>query len=209
MKVEESKKFHINSSFKEFTDRQKNVFDQLGALEQSSRISLSQNDTPMETNDLDQTITSTPKSPLRHLQGTESLFKKPQSRPLKHFKTILNRTVPDYQINPHKWTKYSLDVSKEDMSEKSNTNAAMAFLKELELRNQHSLDSPTDQNMSKFTFKKVVSQNLEQDKPIGASFRNSKVVMPDLPKVGTNDRTEVKLGHINFDDENESESNDN
>ncbi|KAK4876949.1 hypothetical protein RN001_009455 [Aquatica leii] len=220
LKTEESKKFNVNSSYKGFLDRQKNVFDQLSVLEHSTRTSLLQNDTPMEVNDHDNMALPASKSTLRHLQGTESLFKKPQTRPLKHFKSLLNRSVPDYQINPHKWTKYTLDVPKEDMSEKANTSAAMSFLKELELRNQQSLDSPIDDNPTKFVFKKV-SRPSEQEKPT-VSFRNSKVVMPEYvigqkitkskSKVGTvklnSNKAEVKLDHISTGDD-ENEDNDN
>ena len=41
------------------------------------------------------------------------------------------RGVPDFKKNPDKWTCYTLgDVSEKDMSERSNTNAALAFLDE-------------------------------------------------------------------------------
>ncbi|KAF5303996.1 hypothetical protein FQA39_LY01781 [Lamprigera yunnana] len=219
----ESEKFHINSSYKEFIDRQKNVFDQLGALESSSRDSLSKNDTQMDLEEpLDLHIEVdriSSKSSLRQLQGTESLFKKPQPRPLKHIKYLLNRKVPDYQINPHKWTRYNLDVPQEDMTERANANAALSLLKQLEKRNQIADENVTETN-TRIMFKKMIPK-VDREEQASVSFRSSKVIMPEYvvgqktkmvkPKstVITSNRKEIKLDHINqFDDGDENENDD-
>lgn len=214
----ESKKFHINSTYKEFTDRQKNVFDQLGAMETKTIDILSKNDTEMYVDEpLENEIltTSTRDPKLRRLQGQESLFKKPAARPLKHIKTLLNRTVPDYQINPHKWTRYSLDVPQEDMSEKANTNAAMSFLKQLDAEISDKASENVDDLPSKIVFTKVtpkVIKNTETETKV--SFRSAKIIMPEYvvgQKVNKTKSkltekvkmggTEIKLDHINsYDD---------
>merc|ERR1719228_454953 len=50
-------------------------------------------------------------------------FRKPQRKP---------NYIPDHRKNPHKWTKYTLeDVSADQMSDRSNTKAALQFLTEL------------------------------------------------------------------------------
>ncbi|KAB0796540.1 hypothetical protein PPYR_10601 [Photinus pyralis] len=219
----ESKKFHINSAYKEFTDRQKNVFDQLGAIETKTIDTLSKNDTKMEVEEPIEPeihISSTQHSKLRQLQGQESLFKKPTTRPLKHIKTLLNRTVPDYQINPHKWTRYTLDVPQEDMSDKANVSAAMSFLKELSERDRDETSSSSsevvDEMPAKIVFKKVSPKVIKaSEAEASVSFRNSKIVMPEYvvgqkvnrtkPKntqtrVET-EKAEIKLDHIsNYDD---------
>ncbi|XP_055383570.1 uncharacterized protein LOC129613495 [Condylostylus longicornis] len=69
--------------------------------------------------------------PVERLIGRESIFKKPE---LPIQKCLKPRTDPDYKVNPHKWTKYSLEDA--DISDKANTSAAFAFLKEIEKRKE-------------------------------------------------------------------------
>ncbi|XP_015182963.1 PREDICTED: uncharacterized protein LOC107069841 [Polistes dominula] len=65
-------------------------------------------------------------------RGKISIFKRPEGPAPR---SSINRTIPDYHKNPHKWTKYTLDdVSNEDMTDQSNTHTALSFLKELRER---------------------------------------------------------------------------
>ncbi|KAI4502586.1 hypothetical protein M0802_002498 [Mischocyttarus mexicanus] len=92
-------------------------------------------------------------------RGKISIFKRPEGPAPRS----INRTIPDYHRNPHKWTKYTLeDVSNEDMTDQSNTLAALSFLKELKerkmqeakLENKMDVDETTsNQNKSKISFK--------------------------------------------------------
>lgn len=47
-----------------------------------------------------------------------------------------------FKVNPHKWTKYSLDDA--DISDRTNTSAAFDFLKEIEARKDSSDDDDDD-----------------------------------------------------------------
>lgn len=63
-----------------------------------------------------------------------STFKRPQRRPFyKHGR----QGVPDFRKHPEKYTHYSLgDVSERDMSDRSNAQAAFAFLEERRLQRE-------------------------------------------------------------------------
>lgn len=109
-----------------------------------------------------------PKVVSRRFQGRESIFKRPAA-PIG--KCLKPRRAPDYQVrltacgnrhqvthvivfqvNPHKWKKYSL--SDADISDRTNTSAALAFLKEIEKR-KDSQDDPNDDEMdAHITFKR-------------------------------------------------------
>uniref|UniRef100_A0A0K8TQZ7 U5 small nuclear ribonucleoprotein TSSC4 n=1 Tax=Tabanus bromius TaxID=304241 RepID=A0A0K8TQZ7_TABBR len=113
-------------------------------------------------------------------QGQESIFKKPE---LPISKCLKPRKTPDYQINPHKWKKYSLtDV---DTSDSTNTAAAFAFLQEMEIRKGQETTKAFDVNTDKPTFCKSIrlrkaaivegSDDVE-DKP---KLKGSKLVMPE------------------------------
>lgn len=80
----------------------------------------------------------------KRFRGKESIFKRPEGpAPRANF-----RSIPDYHRNPHKWVKYSLDdVSSEDMTEHSNTQAAMSFLRELKARKEKEKVDESDEEM--------------------------------------------------------------
>ncbi|XP_011691748.1 PREDICTED: uncharacterized protein LOC105452391 isoform X2 [Wasmannia auropunctata] len=67
----------------------------------------------------------------KKFRGRESIFKRPEGpAPRANL-----RNIPDHHRNPHKWVKYTLDdVSSEDMTDRSNMQAAMSFLRELKAR---------------------------------------------------------------------------
>jgi len=179
--------FCINSSYQAFTQRQKNVFDQLTVVEHSTKDLLSKNEVPMDMDDTPATIidpeevrtrlhADEPKT--KHFRGKDSIFKRPQARPPR---SIPYRKTPDYQVNPHKWTRYTLDVPNEDMSERANTAAALSFLKEMKFRKQLSDDTDADELPQRIVFKKAPEKKLAEAvvENAPAVFRNTKVVMPE------------------------------
>lgn len=99
------------------------------------------------------------------------------------------------QVNPHKWKKYSLEDA--DISDRSNTSAAFAFLKEIENRKEReglSDDAEgSSSTASKIVFNRSrnnpkfqrsvhlqkVVETPEEDESTKATFKSSKVVMPE------------------------------
>lgn len=97
------------------------------------------------------------------------------------------------QLNPHKWKKYSLLDA--DISDRTNTSAAFAFLAEIEKTKQSNSDGDEDidgetsdkvvfKNRKKPTFsqsatlKKAVESPVEEDAE-KAVLKGSKLVMPE------------------------------
>ncbi|ALC43681.1 CG6674 [Drosophila busckii] len=124
---------------------------------------------------------------LRRMRGKESIFKKPE---LPIGRCLKPRKTPDYQINPHKWKKYSLADA--DISDQSNSSAALAFLKQMDARREAEADDIADDEAgraNKIEFKKtsklqrnfaqrreIEVDDAEVDKP---QLRGSKLVMPE------------------------------
>ena len=131
------------------------------------------------------------KSPFKQFRGKESIFKRPAMPAPRRAR----QSVPDHQRNPHKWTKYTLgDVSPNDMSDRSNTAAALSFLQELKARKDSSEDMDVDVSSPKaIVFKPVrtekrisslgtvttVSATAASEEADRPSFRSSKLVMPE------------------------------
>ncbi|XP_058832958.1 U5 small nuclear ribonucleoprotein TSSC4 [Topomyia yanbarensis] len=68
---------------------------------------------------------------IRKFRGRESIFKRP-ALPIN--KCLPASRIPDFKKNPHKWTKYSLEDV--DISDRSNTAAALSFLRDMESQKQ-------------------------------------------------------------------------
>uniref|UniRef100_A0A1B6LUD1 U5 small nuclear ribonucleoprotein TSSC4 n=1 Tax=Graphocephala atropunctata TaxID=36148 RepID=A0A1B6LUD1_9HEMI len=200
----------------EFLSRQKSVFEKLDAVVKDSEKNLERQNKFKRPASTEETRTH---KKLRHdtrqFRGQESIFKRPEAPPPARFKN----NTPDYQRHPQKWTKYTLsDVSQEDMSDKSNTAAAMSFLRELQAKKEmESMD--VDSEVKQITFKKptkhveaMVDNSAKYESP---SFRSSKVVMPEYvvgekktskrstakPSEKTDKSKEIKLDHLNEEDD--------
>ncbi|PSN57653.1 hypothetical protein C0J52_05420 [Blattella germanica] len=192
--------FFIKGGDLGFADRQKNIFGLLSVAEKERNERQQESDHLMDTSsksDNPRPVSrKRTRSQMKQFRGKESIFKKPDAPPPR-FKNKGN--IPDYQRNPHKWVKYSLgDVSQEDMSDRSNTAAALSFLREMEERK--GVEKMEDDNIeSKVSFRQpkfkskllthhdstvsIVSDKIgsrdstvQDEKP---SFRSTKVVMPE------------------------------
>lgn len=135
-----------------FANRQKLLFDKLTDAEQEC------NRNKMDAESTDVNVNNESNKPqiilpsghkckieTRRFRGRESIFKRPEGPAPR----ALNRNIPDFRRNPHKWRKYSLDdVSNNDMTEQSNTRAALSFLKELKARRLvHNVDESEGMNI--------------------------------------------------------------
>lgn len=134
------------------------------------------------------------RAPTKQFRGKESIFKRPEMPAPRRARP----SIADHQRNPHKWTKYSLgDVSSQDMSDRSNTAAALSFLQELKARKDHNDDMDVDEPSSTkpILFKPSRVKTERRTSSLGAvstvstattseeadrpSFRSSKLVMPE------------------------------
>lgn len=94
-------------------------------------------------------------------KNKNSIFKRP-ALPLQ--KCLAPRSRPRYELNPEKYTKYSLsDVT--DLSDSSNKYAAFQFLKEMEDRNNSNEDSTSRSSEEKIVFKKSAKLKAKDDEP--------------------------------------------
>ncbi|KOC64501.1 hypothetical protein WH47_01085 [Habropoda laboriosa] len=121
-----------------FANRQKLLFDKLSDAEQEcnkNKMVTESTDVEIDIDESNKTqilrAGQKRKSETKKFRGKESIFKRPEGPAPR----ALSRSIPDFHKNPHKWKKYSLDdVSNDDMTEESNTRAALSFLKELKAR---------------------------------------------------------------------------
>lgn len=210
--------FKINSSHQSFNDKQKNVFDQLSALENNIHKPATQQQ-PINIQRSNRTFLIEQREETKYLRGRESIFKRPE-QPISRCLPV--GRVPDFRKNPSKWTKYSLeDVKDEDMSERSNTAAALSFLKELENRKETLTDFKSEPPPEKIIFKKssLIKEEVNEKKEIqSSSFKNSKVVMPEYivgqkvkkekknkEKRNASSLKQLKLDHLSQYDDGEEE----
>ena len=143
----------------------------------------------------------------RHERIGSSLMPPPRA---PTFKRKPGRAIPGHVISPSKYTKYTLaDVPDQQMSQKSNTAAALAFLQEI------------DQQRNK--------DNMEDDVPLGTKpvfkrpsnkaasgtskgDRHSSTMSPECndgsipsqiekPKHKSKKEKEIKLSHLEYEDE--------
>lgn len=215
--------FSINSDNQDFAARQKDVFAQLNVAEMN-RINEQKSKAAESSSseDIAEVNTRTQRARTKAFRGQKSIFKTP-AVPLR--KSLAASRIPDYRMHPHKWTRYSLEDV--DTSERSNTAAAMSFLKEIESRKSEG-EMETD-GEKKIVFRKsvIAKSKLEDARDEETMrFRSSKVVMPeyvvgqkiknDKKKRSTKNNSkssgkELKLDHLmeDEDEDNPHEAEDN
>lgn len=184
-----------------FTNRQKLLFDQLSIAENNRTKRVISEVDDAEMDECEGSLTSRDdhkqKRETKKFRGKESIFKRPEGpAPRANF-----RNIPDYHRNPHKWVKYSLDdVSSEDMTERSNMQAAMSFLKELKARREKEEVDQCEEKMDieselqdSVEFKKRTSSQVKFRKPRAKDtaedsknvidsklvFKSSKIILPE------------------------------
>lgn len=171
--------FQLKTDNKQFEDRRKNLFDQLDVIEKNHKNTLKCEDT-MDYEDTPEIIETSKRSSTKSFRGKESIFKRPEA-PIS--KCLPVGRIPDFRKNPQKWTKYTLsDVKDEYMTEKSNTAAAISFLKEIEDRRTKNMLDETEEVPEKLIFKKtalIKETSCSDSDTSKITFKSSKVVMPE------------------------------
>ncbi len=169
--------FALQCQDEAFTARRESIFGNLPVVEFAHKevaSSSTMNETLMEeevSRNEDVTI----------YKGEESMFKRPMPK-LKKSSYVPRRHpnqnrfhTPDHKKNPHKWVKYNLAATS-DVTDKSNTAAALSFLRELEERKRKAEpEEPVDPS-GKIVFKKPKS--FEERKEENRTYRDGKLCMP-------------------------------
>lgn len=166
----------------EFVNRQKSVFGQLDAVVKEKEESLGKYNSPHRPMIVDgYKSLKRQRHDTKQFVGQESIFKRPEAQLPPRF----IRNIPDYQRHPQKWTKYTLsDVSDEDMSDRSNTAAALTFLQEIRAKKEaEQMDVENDKKEITFVKPSILRNKASsantQDIFESSSFRSSKVIMPE------------------------------
>lgn len=167
--------------FLDFQQKQDNIKSLLDAVEREYSKNIPPE--PVQEKAVTNKTAQEPRLSVKYGRG-ESIFRKPYTPPPK----IRNREgyIPDFKINPHKWTKYTLnDVTADQVSDISNTNTALDFIKTLEKRKM-SFNMDLDNDVvddSRHVFRKPNNMRLASskitEKESKTSFIGNKLVMPE------------------------------
>ena len=229
--------FKLNSD-SQFSSRSKDVFAGIDDIAKAKKTLPKDDQKDISSDDLNEDR----KKATQDFKGCESIFRSPNetgwppssghqrsnkrhshSRPDRpRHRPRPPRKVPDHIVNPDKYTKYDLsDVSKDQMSDRSNTRAAFNFLKEMKDRQTRESDSSEGQASvsSKVTFKKPIRQLQSTSTPSSTVVKDGvKRVMPECvvgqkrskditkKKLHSNKKTksdsgQISLSHLDEDEE--------
>ena len=198
--------FQIKSTSDGFASRSKDIFaniDSLAATKGQPSKSDDKNDSKDQRSKEDTPKQDRNEKHTRDFKGRESIYRSPNesgwppSRSDSEFRRPPPRDwndrkrprgpkrVPDHVVNPKKYKKYDLsDVSKDQMSDRSNTRAAFDFLRELKDRKtpQDTTEDTEKVTEGKISFKKPPSSFKKSDKESTSSNvvrDGNKRVMPE------------------------------
>jgi hypothetical protein len=170
--------FTLQCQNEEFSARRESVFGNLPVVE------LSHTEIPILSSTACEVIEeeNSRNDDVTIYKGEESMFKRPMPKLKKSSyaprrQHHLNRTnTPDHKKNPHKWVKYNLATTS-DVTDKSNTTAALSFLRDLEERKRklENVEEPADAS-GKIVFKKPKTFQDKSEK--GKTYRDGKLCMP-------------------------------
>ncbi|XP_045766607.1 protein TSSC4 [Maniola jurtina] len=210
-----------------FQDRQKSLFNHLKDAEEQYSFSKSNKVTEQpDYGVIDKRTYRKIKREMKQFRGRESIYKR-QDANLRE--CLRARSSPDHMRNPQKWQYYSLsDVTPEQMSDKTNTETALAFMREMEERESkdNEVVDETGAVFKKPTFnisKTIKKLPEEQKQPL---FKCNKIIMPEYvvgmskKKVNKlpirtkkekddeeNKKAELKLNHLYENDDEDDYSN--
>ncbi|CAK1544999.1 unnamed protein product [Leptosia nina] len=202
-----------------FYERHKSLFNTLKEAEDQYSFSKTNkaNDTP-DYGVIDKQRYRKLKREMKQFRGKESIYKRSEAS-LRE--CLRPKTVPDFLKNPQKWSYYSLcDVTPDQMSDSTNAATALAFIQEMEERN-NTYSIVTDETGAVFkkpTFqmsKTIKPQEVEEKNIV---FKNNKIIMPEyvvgvkkpirspkpiktkIQKGENTKKVELKLNHLYDDD---------
>ena len=183
------KQFELKSSSEGFASRSKDVFANIDSLAASAK-KVECDDKDNDNSDKQQLKEDSSNRVTEDFKGRESIFHSPNETgwpPRSGHRPRWNdrkrrggpRRVPDHVIHPSKYTKYDLsDVSKDQLSDRSNSRAAFDFLRQLKDRKND--DDDQEEEGGKVSFKQPPSKkSIDQE----ASTSSSNVVRDGTKRV--------------------------
>ncbi|OWR43134.1 hypothetical protein KGM_213586 [Danaus plexippus plexippus] len=163
-----------------FHERQKNLFNTLKNAEEQCGYTVKSNADETNFNEIDRRTYQKLKHEMKQFRRKESIFKR-QEASLRQ--CLRSKTQPDYIKNPQKWVYYTLsDVTPDQMSDKTNTETALAFIREMEDREENKNMEVTDDTGAVFkkpvfNISKTIKLNSEEkQQPV---FKSNKIIMPE------------------------------
>ncbi|XP_026499256.2 U5 small nuclear ribonucleoprotein TSSC4 [Vanessa tameamea] len=167
-----------------FRERQKNLFQHLKDAEEQYNFSTSNNLVPSDNyGAFDRHAYKKLRREVKEFRGRAiSIYKRPEAN---IHDCLQAKTTPDFIKNPGKWKYYSLsDVTPDQMSDKTNIQTALAFIREME----ESANKVEEDNMvidetgavfkkPSFNISKTIKQPaIEEPQPV---LQSNKVIMPE------------------------------
>jgi len=171
------KDFKLKSSSEEFDSRKKDIFANIDSLASKSASNTKQEKHEKSEERQPRNIRDNSDSRFydarnnrnrtEDFKGRESIFRSPNEsgwpparsrhdRKRPHGNPRGPKRTPDHVVNPNKYTKYDLsDVSKDQLSDRSNSRAAFDFLRQLKDRKKEEDNSNSDQDEQDFETRKV------------------------------------------------------
>ncbi|KAK2170033.1 hypothetical protein NP493_1167g00014 [Ridgeia piscesae] len=180
---EDPSPFRLSGTDTGFSSRSKDVFSTLETIEaKHDAFQKASAKSTSRTRDAGALIKDDPVVDDPLPRKRPNAFKRPRGCPPPR-----RRGTPDYRQHPERWTKYDLsDVQADQMSERSNTAAALDFLNTQRKRREES-DDVDDADHGTIQFKKPTTKAPCQTAGLGkrnaettdTAFGNSKLVMPE------------------------------
>ena len=165
-----------------FSSRSQDVFSSLATIEaKHGAFQKAATSTTRQRQDNEKLMKSDPRVEEALQRNKPNVFKRP-----REFARPARKRAPDFRDHPERWTKYDLsDVPGDQMTERSNTAAAMDFLNAQRKRNEE-MDGVDDTSECTIQFKKPTTKVSRQTSHAkrgsdtsDVAFGNSKLVMPE------------------------------
>jgi len=201
------KDFKLKTSSEGFDSRTKDIFANIDSLASAASSKQEQQKSeekePRKNRDFDSRDSEVRnRKRTEEFKGQESIFRSPNEsgwpparsrhdRKRPHGNPRGPRRTPDHVVNPNKYTKYDLsDVSKDQLSDRSNSRAAFDFLRQLKERKEEEDKKEVFNEIEDFdarkvsfkkpsTFKKPSSTNKESTSNSSAVQDGHKRIMPE------------------------------
>lgn len=207
-----SKDFELKNSSEGFQAKSKDIFAGIDKLKSEKSEKKEDKSAKFDKEDLRNRLNSRKESRnsrefsgnsreenTKDLKGCESIFRTPNESgwpPPRSRNQFRKRKIADHVKNPKNYTYYDMSsVSRDQMSDRSNTRAAFDFLREMRERKDGEKDEKVDQG-AKISFKKPKIKEISEASSSNVVKDGVKRVMPECV-VGQKKTKKVEKKTIN------------